>query len=331
MAQTRERSNRTRVVLVISTLLLVVAPSIARADGRLPREGTVVGAYVQDNAGGSLVDAQRRFERMIDDTLRATRVFLRWDSSFPNDQVRWLKRKNRIIVLSVRAVRQDGSLVPWASIAAAEPGSDTYSVMTEWARGIRAFDRHIYFIFNHEPEAAANSSLGSSADFVAAWRKLVQVFRQERVRNVSWTWTMTDWAFQTTDERAANNWYPGDDYVDVIGADLYNSASCSSEGMPWRTFREKLKPIRAWARMHPGKPIILPEWASTEDPAEPGRKAAWLREARDLLKLKAWHLVRMVMYFQTINPAKPACHWPVDSSDSSLRAFSALANDRFFT
>ena len=74
---------------------------------------------------GSLIDAQRRFERLIGHRLRATRVYLRWDSNFPNDQVRWLKRKHRTIVLSVKSMRMDGSIVPWRSIADAAPGFGT--------------------------------------------------------------------------------------------------------------------------------------------------------------------------------------------------------------
>ena len=202
--------------------------------------------------------------------------------------------------------------------------------MTDWARRIRAFDKHIYLIFTHEPESQANSAMGSSADFVAAWRAFVQVFRAEGVRNVSWTWTMTDWAFETTDERAASNWYPGDDVVDVIGADVYNFADCAVAGRGWETFREKMTPIRAWAKRHPGKPIILPEWGSTEDPSDPGHKAAWIRDARRHLKQKAWRRVKMVLYFQTVDPAIPRCNWPVDSSGRSLNAFAGMASDPFF-
>ena len=317
------------LISIIAVVVTAFGPT-ARADDRLSGRGAVLGAFVQDNAGGSLVDAQRRFERMIGQRLRATRVYLKWDSQFPNDQIKWLKRKNRTIVLSVKSVRQDGSSVPWRSVADAAPGSDIHATMMDWARRVRAFDKHIYLIFNHEPESQANDALGSSSDFVAAWRNFVQVFRQQEVRNVSWTWTMTDWAFETTDERAANYWYPGDDFVDVIGADLYNSADCSVSGRPWQTFREKIVPIRSWAKDHPGKPIVLPEWGSTEDPTDPGRKAEWIRDARRQLKKRAFRRVKMVLYFQTINPAKPGCSWPVDSSDTATNAFAAMASDPFF-
>ena len=268
-----------KVIAIVSLSLSIAAMSLgptAIAGEHLPRRGAIVGAFVQDDRGGTLIDAQRRFERLIGHKIRATRVYLKWDSNFPNDQVRWLKRKHRTIVLSVKAMRMNGSIVPWRSIADAAPGSELYGVMTNWAHRIGAFDRHIYFIFNHEPESKDNDAMGSGTDFIAAWCTLVHVFRQEGVRNVSWTWTMTDWAFETTDERAADNWYPGDDVVDVIGADVYNFADCEVAGREWDdSLRGKMVPMR-WASMYPGKPIILPEWGSTEDPDMPGRKAAGL-------------------------------------------------------
>jgi hypothetical protein len=290
----------------------------------------VFGAYVQDSAGGSLVEAQRRFERMIGRKLKATRVYLRWDSSFPNQHVEWLKRRNRTIVLSVRAVREDGSIVPWRSIADAEEGSEPYDTIVSWARRIRAFDKHIYLIFNHEPEAYFNDSLGSSSDFVDAWRKFVSVFRQEGTLNVSWTWTMTDWAFETTDERAADNWYPGDDVVDVIGADVYNFSACMSAGRPWDSFRSDLVHVRAWAKSHPSKPIVLPEWGTTSDPQDIGRKASWIRAARRLLKEPAWRRIKMVLYFQSIDPSAPGCELPVTVADGSAGALGAMAADPYF-
>jgi amino acid transporter len=43
--------------------------------------------------------------------------------------------------------------------------------------GLSSLGNHVYFTFNHEPETALNSS-GNGADFIAAWRKVITVFRQ---------------------------------------------------------------------------------------------------------------------------------------------------------
>ena len=81
----------------------------------------------------------------------------------------------------------------------------------------------------------------------------MSVFKQEGTSNVSWTWTMTDWAFETTDERAADNWYPGDDVVDVIGADAYNFSDCMTAGHRGPRFA-LTRSHTAWARYHLASP-----------------------------------------------------------------------------
>ena len=94
----------------------------------------------------------------------------------------------------------------------------------------------------------------------------MSVFEQEGTSNVSWTWTMTDWAFKTTDERAADNWYPGDDVVDVIGADAYNFSDCMTAGLPWSSLRSDLVPIRAWGQSSPWQAHRPPGVGNDERP-----------------------------------------------------------------
>lgn len=49
--------------------------------------------------------------------------------------------------------------------------------------------------------------------YVALWRTMFDYFRSRGVKNLIWVWTT-----QTKDDP----FYPGDDYVDIIGTDIYN-------------------------------------------------------------------------------------------------------------
>ena len=44
-------------------------------------------------------------------------------------------------------------------------------------KGVKSFGAPLYFIFHHEPEASGNLSYGTATEFIAAWRKIVTVFR----------------------------------------------------------------------------------------------------------------------------------------------------------
>lgn len=52
--------------------------------------------------------------------------------------------------------------------------------------------------------------------YVALWRTMFDYFRSRGVNNLIWVWTT-----QTKDDP----FYPGDDYVDIIGTDIYNRSA----------------------------------------------------------------------------------------------------------
>ena len=113
----------------------------------------------------------------------------------------------------------------------------------------------------------ANPNLMAS-DFVAAWRRVVDIFRRVGADNVSFAWIPNVYR----DNRATNvdpyiaAYYPGDYYVDWAGADTYDYAAPD-----W------LDPVYAFAVAH-SKPFFLAEWgvrhpASTLTPAQ---EQAWI-------------------------------------------------------
>jgi hypothetical protein len=113
----------------------------------------------------------------------------------------------------------------------------------------------------------ANPSLTAS-DFVSAWRRVVDIFRQVGAGNVSWAWipnvfppTPVRWVDPNIDA-----YYPGDDYVDWLGADIYDVGPPS-----W------LDPVYAFAVSHT-KPFFLAEWGVRHDGSglTPAQEQAWL-------------------------------------------------------
>ena len=145
---------------------------------------------------------------------------------------------------------------------------------------------------------------GTAAEFVAAWRHYVTVFRDRGVTNVAWNWIMTPSSFKTPPiGPGANALYPGDDFVDWISLDPYNWYGCMPNGpTPWRPLREMVAPFVAWADPH-GKPLMLAEWASSEDPAQPTRKADWFAEAA--VTLQEFTKIKAVSYYEGVGK----CPW----------------------
>jgi hypothetical protein len=294
----------------------------------------VFGAYVETRGTQSEVEAQRSFEQSIGRRLASGRVFERWDDAFPTEQHLWLRDNGYPMLLSVRAMLNNGTHISWADIAAAPAGSALHATMVRWAEAVKSYQQPVMFSFNQEPELQQNLPNGTAEDFKAAWRRIVTVFRNRGVTNAEYMWITTDHAFDvdSTDRRYAPRWYPGDAYVDLMGIDAYNWYRCRTGiNNAWTSLKQIVENFRLFGLQHPDKGLWLAEWGSVEDPAVEGRKAGWIDAARVLFKQTGYEQFEGISYFhKTYNDEVFKCNWSVDSSPSALRSFTAMANDPFY-
>ena len=223
-------------------------------------------------------------------------------------------------------VEADGS---WANVAGASAGSALYDNIVRWARTLKSRPGRTMLAYHHEPEASSDGNLGGPSNFIAAWRRVVTIFRAQGVQNVVFTWQMTAWSFRTSpsDPRYAAKWYPGDAYVDNIGADAYNWYTCGHGKGRWTELKTLVDPVLAFARAH-GKPASLPEFASFADL----RRAQWLRNAHQYLVANR-SVLSAAFYFQQFptNSANSDCRWKLTTS-AEFDAYHDTARDSaYFT
>ena len=214
--------------------------------------------------------------------------------------------------------------VSWRTIAAAHSGSSVYADIARWADTLKSRPGVTLFTFSHEPEGSSSDGLGSSSEFIAAYRRVHDIFESRGVSNVEYTWNMTSNSFRVSsgDDRSAPKWYPGDGYVDNVASAAYNWYNCGEGKGQWLSLADRAAAPLAFAKSH-GKPLVLAEWASQKDP----RRAQWLREARQ------WFLanraaIRAAFYYQSPTP-RPGCSWLLTSS-KEISAFAEMARDPNF-
>lgn len=219
------------------------------------------------------------------------------------------------------------STVPWATVATATPGTPTYSDISRWATAIQAYGQPVMVSFHHEPEAGASLKWGTASDFIAAWQNFVTIFRELGVTNVTWVWTVTAFSFvvPSTDRRYAANWYPGDAYVDAVGADAYNWFGClPKHAIKWQELSFVARGALNFATAQ-GKPLVIAEFGSAPDPADPTHRAQWLDNAHAFLDANA-ATIAGAFYF---NRPDRTCAWQLTSSQD-YDAFARIANDPTF-
>jgi hypothetical protein len=313
------------IALVLAATLLVgpVPGAAATADGAsaadlVPAQGVLFGAGLP--ATGSSQDTEATLsdqEDMLSRKLDLHRVYRLWDDSEPDTVLSTDVQRGRTPVLSIKPKYRDGRQVSWAAIAR----GDVDQAITAQADGLRSLGAPLFLAFHHEPDLSSNASYGTAAEFVAAWRHYRQVFAARGATNVAFTWIVTTSTFGKPG--VTDTFYPGDDVVDWIGLDAFNWFGCSTgQSTNWRSLATVTAPFAAWARNH-DKPLMLAEWGSVEDPAQPGRKAAWIRDA--LALAKSWPQLKAMSYLD----AHGSCPWWVDSTPLTAAAFVEIGADRW--
>lgn len=211
----------------------------------------------------------------------------------------------------------------WRTVANAASGSAVYNNIVRWATTIKSRPGTKLFAFHHEPESSSNTGFGTAGDYIAAYRRVVDIFRQQGVTNVEYTWQMTSWAFATSSSARnyAAKWYPGDSYVTDVGTDPYNWYDCGPGTGKWVDLKAVMDPSLAFARAH-GKRVVVAEFASQSDLV---RRPQWLRTVRQYFIANRATL-RAVFYFQYIDPYKTGCHWKL-STVADLAAMREMAAD----
>jgi hypothetical protein len=311
---------------------LVVLALVPAGTGTASATGTplVWGASVQAAKGEKLAAATVRFQGLVGRSLGAERDFLSWNSNFPTSYENGLAAAGTTVLLSVRSRNIDGTPIPYASIAAAQPGDPLYLQMQSWADRIRAFGAPVYVTFQHEPESAVNATLGSATDYIAAWQKWVTILRAEGATNARAMWITTAFAYtvKATDRRLASLWYPGDAYVDAIGADAYNWYTCRvGVKTAWMSLQQLIEGMRQFSLLHPGPELWVTEYASVEDPLVPGHRAQWLADAEALFAQPNYARFRGVLYFEQ---NKTPCDWRVENTPDALAALSTMGADPLY-
>jgi hypothetical protein len=179
--------------------------------------------------------------------------------------------------------------------------ADAY--IRSYARAVREYGRPVLMtLFNGEVNGSwwwavsplANPRL-STTDFVQAWRRVVDIFRAVGAANVSWAWVVNGYpgeaSLQPGIDRNIEAYYPGDDYVDWVGGDVYDVGTPSWLDGPY-----------ALAVAH-GKPFFVGEFGIRHEWSilTPLQQRAWLEAVFDWFE--SHPAVRAISYFNFCNRA----------------------------
>ncbi len=248
----------------------------------VPQCGAWWGAYVPYAPNGSLKDAVYAFEKKLG--RRLDLVYNYHDMSgneldgqllTPDEQE---LGKDRLLMLAWESTvwrephhaDYTEDQLGWQNIAS---GKYDAEIIDPQAARIKAYGKRVFFSFDQEVDARIKEGAGTPEQYVAAYRHLRDRFEELGVDNVVWVWTVSGFL---DNAELFKQLYPGDDYVDWIGMDQYNYFLCH-DTTDWKDFERSQRPTYEWLRANisDSKPVMLAEFATVPDPAQPLRQRDW--------------------------------------------------------
>ncbi|QXJ26800.1 hypothetical protein AGRA3207_005652 [Actinomadura graeca] len=236
------------------------------------------------------------FERELGRQLDIVQNYAGWKAPFPGDLDSSVLDGNRYLLLT------------WGGADTREIVQGTHDeLIRDRARAIKATGKPVFLRWSRDMDKkSAQAKVHSATDFIAAWKHLRAIFKQEKVDNVAWVWCPSARGFGSGN---AGSFYPGDGEVDWICADAQPGGDYD-----YRDLSEAVKLFMEWARGR-AKPIMIAEFGVPRSYGE--RRAEWLRAAAKTLQDPQ---IKAVVYFDSDEQAE-------DARDKR-RAFSVTGDKR---
>ena len=286
-------------------------PSVlASGPVRAPNSGALLGAWVRPDSltQAGRLDALTAWEKLVGRRMDVVNTYRRFDQNFFESSDRTVAARGSTLMLS------------WASPDTRQLVAGAFdSTLVARARELKAFGAPVLLRFRWEMDRPnLRSTVWAPADYIAAWKHVRAVFTREGATNASWVWCPTAEGYNGG---YAQPYYPGDDQVDWVCADVY-------AGNKLRSIGDLADGFLRFAAEHPTKAAMVGEFGVAR--AWGDQRADWLRDAG--ATFKAHPQIRAVMYFESDPLDSEAATQQFELSDDppALAAFKALATEPYF-
>ena len=201
-----------------------------------PEQGAWIGAWVDPTTPTQegRVEAVAEFEARLGRPLDLVNSFHDWTDEFPTPA-------------DVEVVNQGRRLmVSWAGTDTRVIASGRYDdFIRDRARAVRDLRVPMLIRWRWEMDRPnLRASVWSPEDYIAAWERLRRIFAEEGAANAGWVWCPLASGFP---EGRAQPYYPGDDQVDWLCADVYPGLRQDSPSP------RDSEAFLDWAVDHPGR------------------------------------------------------------------------------
>lgn len=251
--------------------------------------------------------------------------FMAWGDGFPAAEVTRARVPKAVLVLT------------WEPYLKNEPGRslldeiaagrhDAY--MRRLAEAIKAYGRPVLLRWGHEPNGDWYSWSGAKngrdpARYISAWRRMAGIIRAGAGPEARLVFSVNGADKPAEDWNRFENYYPGHEYADAVGLDIYNWGT-TKEWSSWqRPIQLLADPYARALSMAPDKPLFVTETAACP---KGGSKAQWLLRLFYRLESR-YTAVKGFMWFDY----DKECDWRLSSDAAAAAVYTAGLDGAHFS
>lgn len=237
--------------------------------------------------------------------------YVDWDQPFPSYAATYTRSLGKELEITWQ---------PWVAgvgLAFGDIAAGNFDAyIRQFARESKAFSHPILLALAPEMDGwwspwAINGDAGrTNKDFIAGYRRVVDIFREEAASNVSWVWAPNVQSPNGPNRYKHWELYPGDDYVTYMGLDGYNWGT--TVGGNWESFEQVFRYSYTGLTAISDKNILIMEVSSAE---EGGSKEQWIRDM--FTSLKTFPKIVGFTWFNRLRERD----WRIHSTTASKRGF----------
>jgi hypothetical protein len=165
--------------------------------------------------------------------------------------------------------------------------------------------------------------------FRDAYRHIIDIFRKEGARNVTWVYHVNSLSEPAERWNNMSSYYPGDNYIDWIGVSVYGPIK---PGKKWQSFTDVLdSSYTELSAISRKKPIAVLEFGVVDDPAI-GNKTLWIQNALQSVKSGRYPRIDAISYWHEDWKSNDGAisNLRLDSSPKALEVYRKEIADPFF-
>lgn len=304
--------------------------------GIIPQRKVLIGAWTEGFFDGTnkklRPEKLLEFEKLVNKKMKIAHYYIGWEVLASPDllsQFETIRSNGWVPMLNVNPYYFDKCFGYEKPLYRAIAQGDCDEFLHSSGKNLAKIKEPFYLVFAWEMNNDVNEwsvlKSGSTNDeFVAAWRRIHNIFRQERALNIIWVFC------PNVPEESVSPYakiYPGDKYVDWIGLDGYNWGTTQSWS-EWVDFAGVFTgSYNSLVSVAPEKPLMLAEVNTTD---KGGDKPAWYKDM--FLKQIPGNFpnIRAVIIFNEDKTGQEGVNWRVDVTEESLKAFKESVGSKYY-